>query len=196
MSVPWLRNTTYAVSLAAMLLLSVTAAIMATRFMGWETAVHAHPSAPAGNPSLVQWASLRGQVPSSVVVCAPTWLPATVRDLSPSYTTGGGGGVWDYTLSYWDSARSGARTPLTFTEDSPTPQCPSPPCLRDGPRAGRPLPAGIRQRLPHAQLFIGQHLPAIVLRWRVGMNVYSIQAHSLSLNDVLRVASSAPPPVV
>ena len=185
------RNTAYAVCIAAMLLLGVAVAAGAARVLGWETAAHARvrPLPPATHHSFNGRACV-GRFPRPSPSFSQRGSPATVRDLAPSCTTGGGGNIWDYTLSYWDSARSGARTPLTFTEDTPTPRCPSPPCLRAGPRIGRPLPASVRRKLPYAQLFVGQSAPEIVLRWRVGRNVYTIQAHGMSLSDILRVASS------
>lgn len=49
------------------------------------------------------------------------------------------------------------------------------------------------RQLPHAALaalFVGRQAPELVVRWRVGIYVYSIEAHQESRADVLHVAAS------
>jgi tetrahydromethanopterin S-methyltransferase subunit C len=62
-------------------------------------------------------------------------------------------------------------------------------------RQGKGVPAAYIARMGWAEAALcaivrRAEAPETVLRWGVGRDVYSIQAHGLGLNDVLRVASS------
>ncbi len=103
---------------------------------------------------------------------------------------GGGGGKWTYSVAYSNDRISGDRPYLVFTEDSPTRQCPAPPCAQSSMGITQPLPPWVGRQLPHAALFVGRQAPELVVRWRVGIYVYRIEAHQESRVDMLHVAQS------
>ena len=54
----------------------------------------------------------------------------------------------------------------------------------------QPLPLVVGRQLPHATLFVSHQAPELVLRWRIGVYVYSSEAHQESRADVLHVATT------
>lgn len=164
---------------------------LAFQFMRWG-AVTRSASRVANTGIDAHWVQLRGLVPASITVFVPTWLPPDFRDMSPSYVMGGGGREWTYSAAYSNDRISGDRPYLVFTEDPATRQCPSPPCGQSSSSLGiaQPLPPWVGRQLPHAALFVGRQAPELVLRWRIGAYVYSIEAHQENRVDVLHVAAS------
>ncbi len=174
------------------LVFGVLVLIVITLGIRGVVAAHERSSSGMGAASTAAWVRMQGQVPSHVAVFAPTWLPANIAAVDPSYANEGGGRVWTYCVTYQENRlfNIGDKAAITFTEDYPSPQCPSPSCLRDGPRISQPLPAWVGRKLPHAQLFVGQHAPEIVLRCPVGTYVYSIDVHGESMGAVLHTVAS------
>ena len=136
-----------------------------------------------------KWLVVRKYVPASIGVYEPTWLPSRVSHAQPDgYMVSGGGATWDYAVWYTENRIWGDRASLNFGEGPLT--CPSPSCLKDGLGVRQRIPVSRKEVLPQEQLFIRRHAPELVLLWRSQGHDYEIEAHSLSLRDVLRVAVS------
>lgn len=136
-----------------------------------------------------KWLVVRKDVPASIGVYEPTWLPSRVRHPQPDgYMVSGGGTTWDYAVWYTKDRLWGDRVSLNVGEGPLT--CPSPSCLKDGLGVQQPLPIPRRQLLLHETLYLRPHAPEIVLTWMLHGHEYEIEAHSLSVSDVLRVAAS------
>jgi len=186
-----LKQPVYAIGAIVGIVCGLIILTLAFQFMRWG-AVTRNASQVANTGIDAHWVQLRGLVPASITVFVPTWLPSAFRDMSPSYVTGGGGGEWKYSAAYSNDRISGDRPYLVFTEDPATRQCPSPPCGQSSSSLGiaQSLPPWVGRQLPHAALFVGRQAPELVLRWRIGIYVYRIEAHQESRVDVLHVAAS------
>jgi len=185
-----LKHPVYTIGAIAGILCVLVILVPAVQLLRWGSVTRSTSSRVANTGIDAHWVQLRGLVPATITVFMPTWLPPDFRDMSPSYVMGGGGNEWTYSAAYSNDRISGDRPYLVFTEDPATRQCPSPPCGQRSSSLGitQPLPPGVERQLPHAILFVGHQAPEIVLRWRVGIYVYRIEAHQESRADVLHVA--------
>ncbi len=186
----WSKHPVYAIGVVAGVVCSLVILASAFQLARWHVVTRG-ASVQAGNIGFdAKWIQLRGLVPASITVFVPTWLPPDFRGISPSYTTGGGGSAWTYSVAYTNDRLSGDRPYLIFTEEAPTPPCPSPPCGQSSRGIMQPLPLAVGRQLPHATVLISHQAPELVLRWRVGAYIYSIEAHQESRGDVLHVATT------
>jgi len=186
----WSKHPVYAIGGVAGVVCSLVILASAVQLARWSVVTRGASVQAASTGVDAKWIQLRGLVPASITVFVPTWLPPNIRGMSPSYITGGGGSAWTYSVVYANDRISGDRPYLLFTEEVPTRQCPSPPCGQSSRGIMQPLPLAVGKQLPHATVLISHQAPELVLRWRVGVYVYSIEAHQESRADVLHVATT------